>query len=193
MTNYILHGGNTTLNYKNNNNFFAEINSSLDKSNPKILFILWSRAREDWDRALEKYTTGIIAHSKDKIDFEIANDPQDFVNKVQDADTVYVVGGDADKIEPYFSQLPNFKEHIEGKTYIGGSMGAFMVSKHYVLSFDNQDYLTVHDGLGIFHFNLLCHWDVEKRKSLKIDMLKKHSPDLPILTIPEGEFVKFVL
>lgn len=193
MTNYILHGGNTTLNYKNNNNFFAEINSSLDKSNPKILFILWSRAREDWDRALEKYTTGIIAHSKNKIDFEIAKDPQDFENKVQDVDAVYVVGGDADKIEPFYSQLPNFREQIEGKTYIGGSMGAFMVSNHYVLSFDNQDYLTVHEGLGIFNFNLLCHWDVEKRKSLKIGMLKKHSPHLPILTLPEGEFVKFVL
>lgn len=191
-TTYILHGGNTSIKSESNQNFFKEFENCVAKQEVSVLISLWSREKSSWSDLFVKYKEKISQSAEKNFYFDIANDPQDFANKIKNFDIFYVIGGDADNIEPLYSQLPDFKSQLEGKVYIGGSMGAFMVCTNYVLSFDQQDYLTVHKGLGILQLNLLCHWDIEKRKELKIEMLKKEAPDLPILTLGEGEYVKFV-
>jgi len=84
------------------------------------------------------------------------------------------------------------KEKLQGKIYIGSSMGAFMVSTNYVLSLDSQDTTSVHQGLGILPINILAHWDAKNKKSEKIKLLKDKS-NLPILTLNESEFATLVI
>ena len=67
-------------------------------------------------------------------------------------------------------------------------MGAFLAAKHYVLSLDGQDTNTVYPGLGLIPYNILCHWNVEKNKDKKINMLKEKNPQTPLLLIEEGKF-----
>jgi len=191
-TTYILHGGNTSIKSESNEKFFKEFENSVARPEVSVLICLWSRDKSKWNGIFNEYKGRIVQSAEKNLYFDIANDPKDFSNKIKNFDIFYVIGGDADKIEPFYSELPDLKSQLEGKVYVGGSMGAFMVCENYVLSFDQQDYLTVHKGLGILKLNLLCHWDIEKRRDLKINMLKEEAPDLPILTLEEGEYVKFV-
>jgi peptidase E len=105
---------------------------------------------------------------------------------------LYVAGGQAELIEPLYSQLTGLKDLLKGKVYIGCSMGAFMVSSQYVLTFDNQLSSEVHRGLGLLPIGTLCHWDIETKRQLKIDLLKRAAPDSPILTLNECKFTLFV-
>lgn len=190
-TTYYLIGG--TKKSESKTKLFTDIFTSVSKSDIKILLCLWSIDVDKWDKKFVEFKKESSLHTKKNIKIEIVKDVEDLNKKMPDFDIFYVVGGHAYNIEPYYSQLSNLKEWLEGKIYVGSSMGAFMVSSNYILSFDDQDYLTVHNGLSLLKINTLCHWDKEKRREMKIKMLKDESPDLPILTLDEGQFVKFVI
>jgi len=113
--------------------------------------------------------------------------------EIVDADVLYVAGGDEEYLRPYMSQLSNLQEALKGKIYIGSSMGAFLVSRHYVLSEDEVHENTVYDGLGYIPYNVLCHWNVETDKDKKIHMLKAVDPQTPILLLEEGKFTTYEL
>lgn len=191
-TKYLLHGGNTSIKTEGNVKFFQEMVDVPGKKHVKLLLCLWAVEKRLWDAKEESYTKKILENSDGNVEVVVVEDVEDFNSKIDQFDIFYVVGGDSKLIEPYYKKLTNLKEQLSGKTYAGGSMGAFMACSHYILSFDYQDELSVHDGLGLIDLNLLCHWDIEGKKALKINMLKENSPDLPILMLDEGDFVKFL-
>ena len=191
-TKYLLHGGNTSIKTKSNSRFFKEMVDVPGKKHVKLLLCLWAVEKKFWDVKLESYKKKIIENTDKNVEVEVVEDIDDFNSKIDQFDVFYVVGGDAKLIEPYYHKFTNLEKQLEGKIYAGGSMGAFMVCSHYVLSFDYQDNQNVHKGMGLLDINLLCHWDIEKRRELKINLLKNISPDLPILTLDEGEFVRIV-
>jgi peptidase E len=120
-------------------------------------------------------------------------DPEDLLEKIKTHDVLYVAGGDADLIEPLISRMNGLANVLKGKVYIGCSMGAFIVSSHYVLSFNKDHSIEVHHGLGLLHFDTLCHWNVEKQKDLKLELLKKSSPQSRILLLDECQYSVFVV
>lgn len=99
---------------------------------------------------------------------------------------LYVVGGDAELIEPCYKDLSELKTKLDGKIYAGSSMGAFLASEGYVLSFDSQDSDTKHHGVGLLPIQTLCHWDIEGEKEMKLKLLDSVKP---IIVLNEGEFV----
>ncbi|HRP36735.1 MAG TPA: Type 1 glutamine amidotransferase-like domain-containing protein [Candidatus Dojkabacteria bacterium] len=191
-TKYLLHGGNTSIKKESNSRFFKEMMDIPAKNNARLLLCLWAVEKKFWDVKKESYKKKITENSDKNVEVEVVEDVDDFNAKIDQFDVLYVVGGDAKLIEPYYQKFTDLEKQLEGKTYAGGSMGAFMVCSHYILSFDYQDELSVHDGLGLIDINLLCHWDIERKRELKIDMLKEKSPSKPILTLDEGEFVRIV-
>lgn len=191
-TTYILHGGATKKDNLDNELFFKYFTEFVEKDSVKILMCYFAREKEEWDGLLESAKTKISNEITKQVSLTIANDPEDLLNKLQTHDVLYVDGGEAEFIEPLLPQLAGLKHAIKGKVYIGSSMGAFIVSSQYVLSFDSQDTLSSHRGLGLLPFNTLCHWNVEKKKEEKITLLKKSSPDFPILTLDEGKMAMFV-
>ena len=182
MTTFILHGGETTRDNSSNEAFFKCFTRFAEGSTVNILMCYFSKERETWGERLEADKNRIVRHTDKEVTLSLASDPEDLMIKLETHDVLYVAGGDAELIEPLLSRMKELGERLEGKVYLGCSMGAFIVSSQYVLSFDNQPSSKVHKGLGLLPFSTLCHWDVEEEKDFKIKLLKEYSSQSPVVS-----------
>lgn len=188
MTTYLLHGGRTSIFNLQNEKFFGKFTELVDKEEVTILLCYLARAREKWEALIEKDSNSIKNNTKKKVNILIADNPSDLLQKMDNADVLYVAGGDAELIEPFYKDLISLKEKIKGKVYAGSSMGAFFASERYVLSLDDQDTSTIHNGIGMLSIQILCHWDIETEKERKLKSLTDSS-ELPTLVLNEFESV----
>lgn len=191
-TTFVLHGGMTSIDSVDNDLFFRQITETVEKNEVSTLLCYWARPKDEWDELFASDTAKITRLTSKRISYTMAMDVDDLYLKLATADILYVRGGEPELIEPFLPQLSELKNKLNGKVYLGSSMGAFIVSKHFVLSIRKQDDSTVHQGLGILPISTLCHWNVEKKKQFKIDILQKEDPTLPIVLLDEQKCVKFV-
>ncbi len=190
MTTYVLHGGKTSIQNSQNDNFFEQFTKLVDKNEVTVLLCYFSRKKSQWQPLTDRDEGKIKKNTKKKVNLLVAEDSQDLLQKMDQADVLYVAGGEAEFIEPTYKKLTNLKSKLEGKVYAGSSMGSFTAAKSYVLSHDSQDSKTVHKGLGLLPIQALCHWDKEDKKEMKIRLLTEYSNE-PILVLNEFEFVVF--
>lgn len=188
MTTHILHGGRTKIDSANNRLFFKQFTERVPKDNVKILLCYWARDKKKWNELFEKDKTNIIAQATKKVDINIVDTLEKLSSQIKEADVLYFSGGEEEFLRPYMSQLTFLKDSLNNKVFIGSSMGAFLASKHYVLSLSDQNEDTVYEGLGLVPYNILCHWNVETNKDKKIAMIKSEDPLTPILFIDEERF-----
>lgn len=188
MTTYILHGGRTQIDSVNNRLFFKQFTDTVAKNRVKILLCYWAREKKDWNEVFERDKTKILRQSTKETDINIAETIETLSTLLKEADILYFSGGEEEFLRPYMSQLQSLKESLHNKVFIGCSMGAFLASRHYVLSLSNQNMDTVYDGLGLVPYNILCHWNRETNKEKKIAVLKEKDPHTPILFIDEEKF-----
>lgn len=191
-TTYILHGGETTRVNPENEMFFKQFTRFVESDEVRIVMCYFSKERETWNERLEMDRARIANQATKSITLSLASDPEDLLDKLKSHDVLYVAGGDAELIEPFLPRLKTLGDVLAGKVYLGCSMGAFIVSDQYVLSFDKQDTNTAHRGLGLLPISTLCHWDIEKDKELKIGLLKAAAPNTPILTLDECKSAIFI-
>jgi len=193
MTTYVLHGGQTKIKSEDNEQFYGHFTDLVLKDRVKILLCYWAREKDNWVELFEKDKLFIKAQTKKKVDVILIDTIESLRNGLKDADVLYVSGGEENLLRPYMSQLGFLKDALKDKVYLGSSMGAFMVSTYYVLSFTSQDVGKVYSGLGLIPYNSLCHWNVEKYKNKKIAMLKEKNSQTPILLIEEQRFEKIII
>jgi peptidase E len=153
----------------------------------------FARDKKKWGDLFTRDSAAVMSRTTKKVYFTILDNISDLEKLMSVHDVLYVSGGEAENLEPYYEKFINLKRMLDGKTYIGSSMGSFMASANYVLSLDSQDTSTVHKGLGILPINCLCHFDVETEKERKIELLQSEFPQLPILTLDESRFATFIL
>lgn len=189
VTTYVLHGGKAS---KSSELYFKKFTSLVNKDEVKILMCYWSRKKSDWDSLLTRDHKRITKVTSKKVISTVTPDPEDLLLQIDNHDVLFVAGGKAHLIEPLVPSLKGLREKLEGKVYIGSSMGAFIAAKNYVLSFDSQDDNKVHHGLNLLPISILCHWDIENRKVEKINSLKQEDQNTPIITLDEGAFTTFV-
>lgn len=186
MTTFLLHGGATSKDLPGNDLFFSQFTALVNKDDVKILLCYWSRKKDDWEKLTERDTFKIQKNTEKQVSFHVVEDIADLFSRIGDYDVLYVAGGDAERIEPYYQGLSQLGSKLSGKVYAGSSMGAFLASESYVLSFDSQDSDTQHKGVGLLPIQTLCHWDVEEKKEMKLSLL---DDNMPIIVLNEGEFV----
>lgn len=190
---FILHGGQTREENAFNDAFFACFTKYVPKETVRILLCYFARSADEWEALYKRDVEKIKKQSSKKIVTTIAQNADELLMLLPTYDVLFVQGGEAENIEQYYPKLSELGEKLKGKIYIGSSMGAFMACENYVLSFPRQDETNAHAGLGLLPFNILCHWNVEKKKEYKIDLLKKKNSTNPILTIDEGKYVEIIL
>lgn len=188
MITYLLHGGYTSRNNPNNDAFFAQITNAVPKKNVKVLLCYWAKDKHKWEKKSKSDMDFITKNTDKTVDFHILDKPTELEEMISDYDAIYVAGGEAENIEPYYKYFDQVKDQLDGKVYAGSSMGAFLVSENYLLSFTYQDELNVHQGIGLLPIQTLCHWDIEERKEEKLDLLRSVS-DQPIIALDECQFV----
>lgn len=192
-TTYILHGGNTKMDHPENTNFFRCFTQYVDKDEVHILFCYFAREKTEWETLYEQTTQKILENTTKSCTFTVAKDPEDLLRQLDSHDVLYVIGGEAENIEPHLPQLKTLGEKLKGKVYLGSSMGAFIVTENYILSFPRQEDKTVHHGLGLVPVSSLCHWNIEKDKSLKKEKLHTAAPQTPILLLDEARYTIFAM
>lgn len=191
MTTYILHGGETSKNNSENELLFKYFTNFVEKDEVNILMCYFAKDKKIWENRLESDRIKIEAQTNKKVSLYLAEEPSQLLKKMELCDVLFVAGGDAIPIESCLPQLQPLKDKLINKVYIGSSMGAFIASSQYVLSFPGQETLKVHSGLGLLPISTLCHWDIEKLKDEKIRLLKQAVPHSPILTLDECKFAMF--
>jgi peptidase E len=191
-TTYLLHGGETSRDTPDNELFFRHFSDLVEKDTVDILMCYFSKEEGTWDALFNRDKAKIQKLTTKETQLSLAKDPEDLLKKLDYHDVLYVAGGQAELIEPLFSQLSGLKDKLNGKIYIGSSMGAFLASDHYVLSFENQENRHAHRGLGLLPINTLCHWDIEKEKDFKVGLLKQTYSETPILTLNECKFSQLI-
>src|SRR3989344_2107900 len=157
MTIFILHGGRTSKVNPQNEKFFEQFTKLVSKDEVTVLLCYFSRKKEEWNALIERDTNYIKKNTNKKVSILIADNPKDLLNKMDSSDVLYVAGGEAELIEPIYKELSGVGEKLKNKIYAGSSMGAFFPSEQYVLSFDSQDTKTIHKGIGLLPFQVLCH------------------------------------
>ncbi|OGK62970.1 hypothetical protein A2334_01915 [Candidatus Roizmanbacteria bacterium RIFOXYB2_FULL_38_10] len=188
MTTFVLHGGRTKIDSVDNNLFFKQFTDTVSKNRVKILLCYWARERGRWNELFEKDRIRILMQTNKKTDIDLIETIEALHVQLKEADVLYFSGGEEEHMGPYKLQLPFLKDALDNKVFIGSSMGAFLASKHYVLSLDSQNTDAVYSGLGLVPYNILCHWDIETNKDKKIAMLKEKDPQTPLLLIEEEKF-----
>jgi hypothetical protein len=189
MTNYILHGGESSQPSPNKHRFFAQFTSLVDKPRVNILICTWARDSNDQDRVYQRDQELIRSASGDKVLTFTHTDSRQLENQLIDADVFYLGGGWSQFLDPHRDELMAVKPLLKDKVIIGSSMGAFYIATHYITSFDESwDKKTIEPGLGLIPINILCHWDKEQHPKIKLQSLSTQSP-LPIITLNETEFV----
>lgn len=191
-TTYILHGGETSKDTPENQLFFKYFTHFVQKEEVRILMCYFTKDKAIWVSRLESDREKISRETTKKITLTLASDPHDLVDQLDTHDVLYVTGGSAEPLESYLPLFKDFKEKLQGKVYLGCSMGAFIVSSQYVLTFEKTEKSEVHQGLGLLPLSTLCHWDIEKKKKEKIELLKEAAPRSPILLLNEYKFSVFI-
>jgi len=190
MTTFILHGGQVALKNLSNTEFFEQFTCLTKKPSVQIGACYWARPKEDWTKILQRDKGLIKAQTSKKFSLISLANPAELLEKLSVLDVIYVAGGDSEPIEKLYQQFGNLGPKLKNKVFIGSSMGAFMASKNYVLSFDCQNDTEVHQGLELVPFNILCHWDKETKKSEKVQLLTEIDSKTQILKLEETEWLK---
>lgn len=193
MTTYILHGGRTKIESANNELFFKQFTDLVQKDNVKILLCYFAREKKLWNELFENDKAKIFKQSTKKAEINIMDTVELLMKQLQEADVLYFSAGEEEFLRPYMAQLNFLKDALHNKIFIGSSMGSFLAAKNYVLSLGDQNEDTVYEGLGLIPYNILCHWNVEKNKEIKINMLKEKDPQIPLLLIEEEKFEKLLV
>ena len=172
MTTYLLHGGAELHNRPGNPRFYKRILELVAGNEVRILLCLWSRPKDQWEQRRKQLLELIQSETNKKVIVDTIDDPTSLQSTVPNYDAFFLAGGDAERLESYYPNLDNLKNIVQKKIYIGTSMGAFIVSNSYVFSYSAQK-PGVQKGLGILPINTLCHWDIEKSKTEKLELLQK--------------------
>ena len=184
MTKYILHGGETSRPSEDNKKFFFEMTNGL--ADPvKILCVYFSREKENWDRLFNQDKESFSSASPTKVlEFTRAeDDPKIFKEQLQDADVIYMRGGNTDKLIETLKPIENFGELIQNKVVSGSSAGACALSRYFHTGAADSK---VREGLGILQIKTFVHYAEEKHKDLQD--LEASGEELPIYKIPEEKF-----
>lgn len=193
MTTYILHGGQSKTESVNNELFFKQFTDLVKKDTVKILLCYFARDKKSWNKLFENDKAKILKQSTKNATINIVDSLESLTAQLKEANVIYFSGGEEEFLRPYMEKLHFLKEALQNKIFIGSSMGAFLAAKRYVLSLSDQNEDAVYDGLGLVPYNILCHWNVEKNKEIKINMLREKDPQTPLLLIEEEKFEKLII
>lgn len=188
MTKYILHGGETGIPNKHNEEFYQEwVKDFNEDKTPSILLAYFSRETEIWDD-LEKSDKERFAKftNNREANFTVADsDMGKFKEQLNKADVVYFRGGEPQKIVDTIKEIENeFISLINEKVYAGSSAGVMFLS-NYSRSAD-RDWGKY---LGILPINSIVHYSENLKDNLEEFKNNNSDNKSEYVLLPETEFI----
>ncbi len=160
-----------------------------------LAFCIFAQAETDWQeteqRNIEMFN---LYKGKRDISFQTMT-PENFAEVSKWADVIYMPGGDPDILKQKLAACGDIARLWDGKVIAGSSAGADVLCKYY-LFLQNK---TLSEGLGWVNASCIPHWRdkfedyTDKHWDEEETKLHKMYPEIPILCIPEGEFVEITV
>lgn len=189
-TRIILHGGNADNGSEKNDQFFSEILSGIDKDEVRVLCVYFARPEGRWEDSYatdeSAFRARAIELGKDIETVLATYDMDELIEEITKADVIFINGGYKGHLKSTLLSIgvDKFKEMVHGKTLVGISAGANMLSKYYYSMASGG----IREGIGLLKIKLLTHSN-DSNASDKLKMLKEYKEDLPIKTVAEEEYV----
>jgi len=159
----------------------------------KILDCLFARSPEKWESAFSEDKAFFARCLPDtNLKIQLA-DPNQFIEQIRLTDVLYIRGGTTLALLDTLNRIEQWQTSLEGKTVVGLSAGANVLSKYYY----GLDSLKVEEGFGLVTVKVITHfrsnyhapnidWD---KAYLEIQNREK---SLRLITLAEGEFTVIV-
>ncbi len=182
MTKFILHGGNTRNNIKDNDLFFLEMVKNID-NHINFLVVYFAQEEEKWGAMFEEFKTRIkILCPKKNITFVLANKEQKvLISQIKKADVIYFTGG-GHPLNQFFKDI-DLESLLDDKVIAGSSAGAYLFSTYYY----SNDRDLIDNGSGILPIKLMCHYREQKKNVL--NKLNEHKELLDIHTLADEKMI----
>ena len=188
-TRIILHGGNSNNKSDKNDQFFRAIINGIDKETIQVLCVYFARPEGRWEESYAEDQSIFRALGIEKgldIETKLATyDMDELLQDITDSDVLFINGGFKGHLKDVLLAIgvDNFRHMIQGKTLVGISAGAHMLSRYYY----SQSIDDIREGIGLLDIKLLTHFTVQKPEQK--EKLEAYKEDLPILTIAEEEYI----
>lgn len=196
MTKYVLQSGGMKNNPERAKRFIEEVVKDLG-SKPKILFCFFAEKRENWEEKFDKYQEGFNELMPQGVNPQyLLAFPDVFEEQINNADVVYMHGGDDELILHRLSDF-DLPKIWEGKVVATNSASSNALSA----SFWTCDWRMCMDGLGVLPIKFIPHyksgWGSEEERgpidwgTARNDLAEYGDKSLPIYALEEGEFKVF--
>lgn len=159
----------------------------------KLAFCIFAQPESEWEET-RAWNVNMFKHFKgdQKIDYQTMT-AQNFAEVSAWADIIYVPGGDPFQLLEKLKAAGDVAKLWDGKVIAGSSAGADL----FCAGFTYLQNKTFGRGLGWVKASCIPHWrsaDFEGYSQTDWDWAEQESlkqlPDLPVLCIPEGDFVE---
>lgn len=198
MTKYIVQSGNVKNFPKKLKVYNEEIFKDFYKKNKKVkvLMCFFAMPRERWEEKFESYKKNLLRDINLNLEIEMAL-PTNFIKQCQDADIIYISGGDDELLQYRFSKF-DIPKIWNGKIITTSSAG----SDYLAESFWTCDWRENMKGSGILSIKFIPHFKsktydkndprgkIDWEKAYK-ELEKYGNKKTPIYALEEGDFVVF--
>jgi peptidase E len=188
-TRILLHGGNADRRTDKNEKFFNEIIDGVALDTIRILCIYFARPEHRWEDSYDEdqYMFRRVADERSvEIQTSLASyDMDDLAEKITESDVIFINGGMKGHLKDTLLSfgLERFRQLVEGKTLVGISAGANVLTRYYY----SMAIGGIREGTGFLNIKLLTHYSHDEPE--KLQNLKDFGEDLPIATIAEEEYI----
>jgi peptidase E len=162
----------------------------------KLAFCIFAQPESDWEET-RVWNINLFNRFKGKrtIDYQTVT-PENFAEVSNWADIIYVPGGEPFQLLEKIKAAGDIATLWDNKVIAGSSAGADLFCKGFTYLQDK----TFGQGLGWVPACCIPHWRAEDFKGYTAkdwdwaeqECLKRY-PDLPVLCIPEGDFVELTV
>jgi len=159
--------------------------------NGTILLCYFASGEEDIATRYEGHKNQILEQAGGKkLNFLRATE-ENFIAQIKNADVLYMNGGTNHRLRETLEKYPDFLEVIKGKTVVGSSAGANVLSTYYFSN--SRD--GIFEGLGVLPIRLVCHYGSDKFpiKNDPLGLMKKYPENLELVVLKDFEWKVFTL
>ncbi|VAW32672.1 hypothetical protein MNBD_CPR01-533 [hydrothermal vent metagenome] len=186
-TKFILHGGYTREENDLNRGYFVEMVRCISDGG-NILLVYFASKDEGVKEKYQKDSVRLQSFSEGKTIHTIKATEENFIDEVQNADVIYLRGGDTQKLKNTLDKYPDFIEVVKGKIISGSSAGAYVLARYYFINSLNK----VMEGYGCVPARVACHYEskihpIPENVDLVSEM-EKYDNDLELILLKDYEW-----
>lgn len=184
MATYLLHGGGSRRDSKDNTAFFDFVTAARLNRPLRYLCVFFAREQAEWATLYAQHQKRINSlFPERKIEFKLADpDPEKLQQQIVWADSLFIRGGETFRLTTVLSRLPNLQELLADKIVGGSSAGAYVFCRYYYSIEKNK----IGEGMGLLPCKIIAHYtDALINEKQTLD---EYGERLPLYLIPEEKF-----